>query len=274
MLELPEARHLADQFLSTLRGKTIAEVETNHSPHKLAWFHGDPDDYPAQLIRKTVTGADAFGGMPELQFGGRKLVFCDGTNVRYFDVGADLPPKHQLRVTFSDQSSIVCSVQMYGAMWLLDDKDEEKYYQSAKQKVKPLQVEFTEAYFDELWRATKPTYSAKAFLATEQRFPGLGNGVLQDILFNAKINPRRKLANMADAEMARLYRSVTDTLTDMIDRGGRDTEKDLFGQPGGYKTRLCAGTLSYPCMECGNGMVREAYMGGKIYFCPVCQPKD
>lgn|GEM_PF-2077218 len=30
----------------------------------------------------------------------------------------------------------------------------------------------------------------KAFLATEQRIPGLGNGVLQDILWTARIHPK------------------------------------------------------------------------------------
>jgi formamidopyrimidine-DNA glycosylase len=42
--------------------------------------------------------------------------------------------------------------------------------------------------------------SAKAFLATEQRIPGLGNGVLQDILFTAGIHPKRKMAAISEEE--------------------------------------------------------------------------
>jgi len=38
-----------------------------------------------------------------------------------------------------------------------------------------------------------------------------------------------------------------------------------------YKTILSANTLKYPCPACGNGLVREAYLGGNIYFCPDCQ---
>jgi len=35
-----------------------------------------------------------------------------------------------------------------------------------------------------------------------------------------------------------------------------------------------ANTLKYPCPACGSGLIREAYMGGNIYFCPICQPKE
>ena len=66
-------------------------------------------------------------------------------------------------------------------------------------------------------------------MATEQRIPGLGNGVLQDILFKSHIHPKRKLATLGDAELGRMYSSVKSTLRDMADRGGRDTEKDLLG---------------------------------------------
>ena len=42
--------------------------------------------------------------------------------------------------------------------------------------------------------------SAKAFLATEQTVPGLGNGVLQDILYHAHIHPKKKIAALTDKE--------------------------------------------------------------------------
>ena len=118
----------------------------------------------------------------------------------------------------------------------------------------------------------KLNLSAKAFLATEQRIPGLGNGVLQDILFNAGIHPKRKLQTMSGEDKNNLFRNLKSTLKDMWDCGGRDTERDLFGKPGGYQTILSNKTLAYPCRVCGSGLRREAYLGGNIYFCPSCQP--
>ena len=91
------------------------------------------------------------------------------------------------------------------------------------------------------------------------------------ILFNAKIHPKRKLQTLSDAEKQAMYESVTQTLSSMTASGGRDTEKDIFGVNGGYITKLSAKIKNDPCPVCGGAVIREAYMGGNIYYCPVCQ---
>jgi formamidopyrimidine-DNA glycosylase len=58
----------------------------------------------------------------------------------------------------------------------------------------------------------------------------------------------------------------------VIKAGGRDTEKDLFGDYGGYVTKASKNTLGNPCKRCGEPIVKEAYLGGVIYYCPKCQP--
>ena len=84
----------------------------------------------------------------------------------------------------------------------------------------PLTDAFSGEYFERLRADSSPKLSVKAFLATEQRVPGLGNGVLQDILYCAGIHPKRKLGTLADTEYAKLYRCVIDTLRDMVRLGG------------------------------------------------------
>ena len=53
--------------------------------------------------------------------------------------------------------------------------------------------------------------------------------------------------------------------------GGRDTERDLFGRFGGYRTILSKNTSGKPCSTCGDIIKKEAYLGGSIYYCPTCQ---
>ena len=113
--------------------------------------------------------------------------------------------------------------------------------------------------------------SAKAFLATEQRIPGLGNGVLQDILFNAGIHPKRKISTLDETERRTLFDSIKSTLEEMTGQGGRDTEKDLFGEPGGYRVKMGKDGMGKPCPVCGGQVVKEAYMGGSVYYCEGCQ---
>ena len=109
-------------------------------------------------------------------------------------------------------------------------------------------------------------------LATEQRIPGVGNGVTQDILFNAGIHPRQPVRALPDHMHERLFRSLKETLEAMTRARGRDTEKDIFGNRGGYPTLLCARTWHNPCPRCGGPIAKEAYMGGSVYYCPRCQP--
>ena len=68
-----------------------------------------------------------------------------------------------------------------------------------------------------------------------------------------------------------LFQAVRSTLTAMTENGGRDTELDLFGHPGGYQTILCKNSVNQPCPICGTNIKKEAYLGGSIYFCEHCQ---
>jgi len=276
MIELPEAQTLARQLNETCAGKTIARVEAMQTPHGFAFFRGEPQSYPPALEGLKIARAEAHGGRPELFFeGGLRLCFNDGVNMRHLAPDTKRPAKHQFFVEFDDGCAMACTVQMYGFFGLYATEAEvleDFYHRVAIELPSPLEDAFDEVYFDRLWQGVKPTLSAKAFLATQQRIPGLGNGVLQDILFTAGIHPKRKLQSIAEEGKEKMFRSVKSILLAMTAQGGRDTEKDLFGQAGGYKTILSAKTLSYPCPACGGGLVRQAYLGGNVYFCPVCQP--
>ena len=82
------------------------------------------------------------------------------------------------------------------------------------------------------------------------------------------------MGELSDPELELLFHSVKDTLSSMAYHHGRDTEKDLFGLPGGYHCVLSRNTLDSPCPSCGSPLKKEAYLGGSIYFCPVCQPYE
>ncbi len=270
MIEIPESQTLKKQFAAVL-GKPVASVSAGGTPHKFAWFNGDPDGYDALLGGRSFDSAASNAGYVELRAGNIKLILGEGVNVRYFAPGEAVPKKSQLDMRFEDGSALVCTVAMYGGMWALDGEWDNAYYKVALEKPSPLTDAFNEAYFDSIASGAKKTLSAKALLAAEQRIPGLGNGVLQDILFIARIAPRRKLQTLSDAELSALFKSVKATLAAMTEKGGRDTEKDLYGKEGGYKTLLSAKTYKNPCPVCGGPITREAFMGGNVYYCSACQ---
>ncbi len=272
MIELPETYVLAKQIEQTLIGKTIIKVVANHHPHGFAWYTGDPSLYNKMLADRKITGSAAYGGRPEIWAENMRISFCDGVRTRYHEKNEKRPDKNQLLIEFDDGSALSCSVQMYGGIFAFENSSKDDYYYNvAIEKPSPYTDTFDLTYFDNLRQGLKPKMSVKAFLATEQRIPGFGNGVLHDVLWNAKIHPKRKLETLTDNDIECLYKSVKSTLIKMRDNGGRDTEKDLFGKAGGYHTILSNKTLMYPCLACGGGLKREAYMGGNIYYCPTCQ---
>jgi formamidopyrimidine-DNA glycosylase len=101
---------------------------------------------------------------------------------------------------------------------------------------------------------------------------GIGNGYCQDILFRAGLHPRRRVVDLSADERKRLFPAIRDTLTQAISRGGRDTERDTFGQPGGYVPILDKRAKGQPCPACGKTIEVICYLGGSCYFCPTCQP--
>ena len=83
MIEIPEAASLSRQLKETVGGKRIAVVVAGLSPHKFAWYHGDPKDYDALLRGKTIDAAVGRGGMVETRAGDAGLLFSDGVTLRF-----------------------------------------------------------------------------------------------------------------------------------------------------------------------------------------------
>ncbi|MFC1934404.1 endonuclease VIII [Chloroflexota bacterium] len=273
MIELPEAVNLSNQLNDTVFEKRIIGVAAVHTPHKLAWYYGEPPTYSDLLIGRTIGKASPFGSMVEIEVENANILFGEGVNVRFHDKEDPRPAKHQLLIEFEDHSAVSFSVQMYGGIGaFINGELDNPYYEVAREKPSPLSPAFNEVYFDRTISTPEvQKLSLKALLATEQRIPGLGNGVLQDILFNAKMHPKKKMNTLMDKDKEALFNSIRATLSAMASQGGRDTESDLFVHAGRYKTILSKNTVSKPCPVCGTMINKETYMGGSVYYCEKCQ---
>lgn len=272
MIEIPESATISQQAAGMLTGRRITKVVNATSPHKFTWYNGDPEAYPGLLEGLGIETVNGYGAFVDVVLEDEvHLLIGDGTNMRYYRVGEKQPVKHQLLVELDDGSFLAFTVAMYGAIYAFRGEFDNPYYQGSIHKLNPLDERFDEAYFEQMIGGLKKDLSAKALLATEQRIPGLGNGVVQDILFNAGIHPKRKVSTLSDLEKTDLLYSMKGALSGMTELGGRNTEKDFFGNWGGYKVLLSKNTYKDPCPNCGHEIVREAYLGGTVYYCRECQ---
>ena len=272
MIEIPESLTLAQQLNETVEGREIVQAEAEHTKHSFAWYYGEPSAYAGIMEGQRIGGRTGLGSMVEIELSGHSLLLGDGTNIRYFPPGKKLPDRYQLRITLEDGSSLICTVQMYGTMFLVEPASfDNPYYLAAKSKPLPGTEAFDYEYFCSLREGLSGKTSVKEFLATHQRIPGLGNGVLQDILLEAALHPKQKISLLTEDQWKRTYEAVLSVLTQMMGAGGRDTEKTLFGEAGGYVTRLSKKTVGKPCPYCGSEIKKMSYLGGTVYFCPFCQ---
>ncbi|NLF42899.1 MAG: endonuclease VIII [Bacteroidales bacterium] len=272
MLEIPETKTISRQVNETLKDKVIEKVLLSNSPHKFTFYNGDPAEYVKLLQGKKILSAHGHGMFVDVHCENDTCItISDGTNMRFYLAGENTPEKYQLLISFNDKSFIAFTVAMYGSIYAFKGTLDNSYHRGSLNSLSPLENDFNEAYFDSIFKSVSKDISLKALLATEQRIPGLGNGCLQDILLQAGLHPKQKKNTISDLKKSDLFHSLKTTLAKMTEMGGRDTEKDFFGRAGAYKTLLSKNTLANPCPFCGNTIHKEQYLGGAIYFCPVCQ---
>lgn len=272
MLEIPEARTLGAQLRQSVVGRTVEAVLPPTKEHKFCFFSHEPKEIDKAVRGLSIVDARGFGMFGEMELeNGTRLTVNDGVNLRLVDT-SDAPKFYQMLMPLSGGKSLAFTIAMYGGINMRDGARGDMYYDKSRDSA-PFDSPDFDAEFFRVRSEAKPSLSAKAFLATEQRFPGVGNGVIQDILFTSRINPRRKIASLSGEELTRLLAQMKKVLGEMTALGGRDIEKDLYGNPGGYKTLLSKNTLSRGCPVCGGAITKEAYLGGSVYYCSVCQPK-
>ncbi len=270
MIELTEALVLSRQINQSCLNKKIIKVEVNNNPHKWAWFNGNPNLYPSYLLNQSFKHAKSYGGMLEIECETCLLVFAEGIQLSYCN-SVDNDMKHQLLLEFIDHTFLFASVHMYGGIWCYIDVFDNPYYFKAKKKPSIFSSDFSFDYFTNLLRESNDNLSLKAFLATEQGIPGFGNGLCQDVLWKSKLHPKTKIKSLSKEDISRLYSMIIDLLTEIVTLGGRNTEKDLFGKSGSYKTVMSSIGILEVCPECGLSKLKETYLGASIYTCPKCQ---
>lgn len=282
-LSLAENTVISNQLKETVVGKRIACAIVNQNPHTFVWFATDPsqgwnchpEGYEQYLTGKIIETSDvnfgAYGTFNFLYLGERALMFNIPT--RYHAPGEPLPKRHQLLLMLDDGSALSFTGSLGGPIFLfqVDENGLAVDYQPSDFP-SILSDAFTLDFFLDLIHNTElRSLCAKAFLATKNRIPGLDNWILHEILWEAMVNPKSKMVCLTENDFQNIYRAINKVFPAIIAGGGRDTEKDLFGNEGRYITKASKKTLGKPCARCRTIIVKESYLGGAVYYCPKCQ---
>jgi formamidopyrimidine-DNA glycosylase len=100
----------------------------------------------------------------------------------------------------------------------------------------------------------------KAVLMDQSRIAGLGNLLVDEILWRAALDPARPADSLDPADQARLHRTIRSALRVLGKRGGSHTGDLMVARvPGGH------------CPRDGAPLLRRSVGGRTTYSCPVHQ---
>ncbi len=275
MFELPELSVIAVQLGRSVSGKKIADGRLKNVAHRFVWHNADEDSFRARVRGKTFGAARVLGRWlcVDLEPGEVLVIGECGGAIRFGQPGEARPAAWHLFIEFEDSSFLWAKTGMWGAYELYAAGEELKRMYIADQKPAPGSPGFTPDYFRALVRALagEGKRSAKSLLVQDQLIPGLGNAIAQDILFEAALSPKRSIGDLDEAEIDALYRAISGKVVEIAAAGGRNDERDLFGNPGGYRRIMDSAAAGSPCPRCGATVASGSYLGGAIYWCPGCQ---
>lgn len=270
MAELPEIAKLAGQMRDTLCGKIIKDILILQE--KCA-------NIPPEEFRNRVIGAI----IKDVRYKGKWIITSlhngenillslgMGADILYFDNDQNQADNFHVRLVFNDGSGYTVRFWWFGKLLLVSDEEMALEPNTKDIAIDPFDERFTPEYFSSLLKGKKT--QIKAFLMNQKNVGGIGNMYMHDILFNAGVHPQKKISDMNETDIKRVYNSIIGILNLSREKGTFAYEQDFFGRKGGYTMDdfLVGYKENKPCPVCGETIVSLKTGSTSSFICPVCQ---
>lgn len=184
------------------------------------------------------------------------------------------PDHRHLTAALDDGRTLVFrDPRRFGWMRLVPDAELKETRELASLGVDPLDPALT---WDRFSREVMERGGAvKAVLMDQKTFAGIGNIYADEILYQSRVAPARRVSELTPAQLKDLYHAVKSVLAASIEFGGTsfdDAFVDLHGRPGLYGGCLGVyGREGEPCGHCATKLEYKAIGGRTSVFCPRCQ---
>lgn len=282
MPELPEVETVRAGLLPVMEGQLITLAQVNRPDLRFPL----PEKMAERLSGQRVEGlrrrskyilADLSSGetlLVHLGMSGRMLV--SGATLGTFHHEHPAPAKHDhvvfhmengARVTFNDARRFgamdLMSTERAGEHWLLKDLGPE-----------PLGNGFHADYL--VGRLSGRVMPVKAALLDQRIVAGLGNIYVSEVLFRARIDPRRAAGDLTATEIGELVPVIRTVLDEAIAAGGsslrdyRQADGELGYFQHSFRVYDREGAPC-PASGCAGTIHRIVQSGRSSFFCPVCQ---
>ena len=269
MPELPEIHNIAKQLNKELRGKSVTKVDVRqekclNKPYK---------DFCQQIKRKKIRLVSSKGKWIKIRF--EKDIYAlmnlgMGADVLYHKHQKEIPEKYVIKLKFNDNSLLTIRFWWFGHFHAVDKNELHTHQAFSSLGIDVCDKgKFTLDGFLEL--LTNRKSAIKSFLLNQKNISGIGNVYIQDILFLAKLHPKRKISEIALNEKKKLFNVIKQNLAKAINARGLAYEKDIYNTPGQIKNFLIGYADGKPCPKCKAEIQKIKTGSTSSYVCPTCQ---
>lgn len=139
----------------------------------------------------------------------------------------------------------------------------------------PFSEEFTAEYLKQKVGGRRA--QIKPLILDQKVVSGVGNIYADEVLYDARLHPRRKANTLTDGEWERLAEAIKKNLAAGIEHRGTTVRlyRDVLNRPGDHQNHLRVfEKQGDECPGCGGRIVREKVGGRPSHFCPSCQRED
>jgi len=277
-IELPEAKILAEQMNKELKGKRVKSclLQNYERLQKIGMLNKDLASFD-QLVDGKIEFAISRGNVIRVKLdNGMNLIIGPeyGGEIFYHINGKTVPNKFHLKVNFSDGTVLTVRLTSMGIIKALKDDELESSYVFKRdfnsERLSPMDEEFTFERFSRLL-ADNNRMLKSVLVGKDALVVGLSNSAFQDIIYRARLHPKRKASELKAEEKRRLYDAIRLMLNERIQLDGKDQFYDLYGNKGGYTPAMGPNMKQQACPECGTPIEKLSHGGGHVYLCPKCQ---
>lgn len=139
----------------------------------------------------------------------------------------------------------------------------------------PLEDEFGVEYLKRVAGSRKA--QLKPLLLDQDVVSGIGNIYVDEILYDARLHPRRKANSLTGEDWRRLYEAIRKNLSDGVAHRGTTVRlyRDVLDRGGHHQDYLRVFERhGEPCPACGGRIAREKVGGRPTHYCPSCQQES
>jgi formamidopyrimidine-DNA glycosylase len=277
-IELPEAKILAEQMNKEFKGKRIKSyhLQDYERLQRIGFLNKDIKSFD-QLVNGEVESVISRGNVIRVKLNnGMNLILGPeyGGKILYHTSEKTVPKKFHLKVDFSDNMVLTVRLTSMGVIQALKDDNLERSYVFRRDfnslVLSPIDEEFTLERFSKLLADNNKALKS-VLVGKDAVVVGLSNSAFQDIVYRARLYPKRKASELDINERRALYDAIRLVLRERLQLNGKDQFLDLYGNQGGYTPAMGPNMKQRNCPLCGTSIEKLSVGGGHVYFCPKCQ---